>query len=143
MLAKFLFHILGVLAMTYTSSVHAADELHVERFGVYLRVADLDRSRSFYERVLGKQPYVTNDRLVGFDLAGGLLALFGDRNELLVPGRNTVPYIRVADADAEFDRLKSIGVQLLDERVVIEGPLKLFRFVDPDANMLEIFSLAR
>ena len=56
-------------------------------------------------------------------------------------GRNVVPYIRVQSADAEFARLKALDVQLLDEQVVVEGPLKLFRFADPDGNVLELFSL--
>lgn len=120
----------------------AAEELHVQRFGMYLRVTDLAQSRAFYERVLGKQPYVTNERLVGFDVSGGLLALFHDGDVALVRGHNAVPYLRVADADAEFERLAGLGIVLRDDQVVAEGPLKLFRFVDPDGNLLEIFSVA-
>lgn len=127
--------------MTLTSSIAGADGLQVQRFGVYLRVGSLDRSRAFYERVLGKQPYVSNDRLVGFDVAGALLALYANPAEEIARGRNVVPYIRVQSADAEFARLKSLDVQLLDDRVVAEGPLKLFRFADPDGNVLELFSL--
>lgn len=81
--------------MTVTSAAPVTNELHVERFGVYLRVTNLQQSRVFYERELGKQPYVTNDRLVAFDLAGGMLALFQDGDAQLVRGRNSVPYIRV------------------------------------------------
>lgn len=127
--------------MTLISSICVADGLQVERFGVYLRVGSLDRSRVFYERVLGKQPYVSNDRLVGFDVAGALLALYANSADEGARGRNVVPYIRVQSADAEFTRLKSLDVQLLDDRVVVEGPLKLFRFADPDGNVLELFSL--
>jgi catechol 2,3-dioxygenase-like lactoylglutathione lyase family enzyme len=141
MRASFLIQIVGVLAMS-TAPV-MAEELRVERFGMYLRVTDLSRSRAFYERVLGKSPYVTNERLVGFDVSGGLLALFHDGDAGLVRGRNAVPYLRVANADTEFSRLKELGVELHDDRVVVEGPLKLFRFVDPDGNLLEIFSVAR
>jgi catechol 2,3-dioxygenase-like lactoylglutathione lyase family enzyme len=103
--------------------------------------ASLDRSRAFYERVFGKQPYVANDRLVGFDVAGALLALYSNPKEEAARGRNVVPYIRVKSADAELARLKALDVQLLDEQVVVEGPLKLFRFADPDGNVLELFSL--
>jgi catechol 2,3-dioxygenase-like lactoylglutathione lyase family enzyme len=81
--------------------------------------------------------------LVAFDLAGGMLALFQDGDEQLVRGHNSVPYIRVSDANAEFDRLRHLDIRLLDEQVLAEGPIRLFRFVDPDGNMLEIFSLAR
>ena len=135
--------LVGVVAMTVAPIVRATDELPVERFGVYLRVTDLSRSRAFYERVLGKQPYVTNERLVGFDVAGGLLALFHDDDAQLARGRNAVPYLRVANVDAEFDRLRRLDVELLDDHVVVEGPLKLFRFIDLDGNMLEIFSVTR
>ena len=132
-----------VLAMTLSSTTTAADTgLQAERFGVYLRVASLDRSRAFYERVLGKQPYVANDRLVGFDVAGALLALYANPKDEVARGRNVVPYIRVKSAEAEHLRLKGLDVQLLDEQVVVEGPLKLFRFADPDGNVLELFSLS-
>jgi predicted enzyme related to lactoylglutathione lyase len=115
--------------------------MKVERFGVYLRVASLDRSRMFYERVFDKHPYVSNAQLVGFDVAGALLALYANSAEQVARGRNVVPYIRVQSADAEFARLKTLDVQLLDDGVVVEGPLKLFRFADPDGNVLELFSL--
>lgn len=54
-----------------------------------------------------------------------------------------MPYIRVSDATAEIDRLKHLDIRLLDEQVLVEGPIRLFRFVDPDGNLLEIFSLSR
>jgi hypothetical protein len=41
----------------------------------------------------------------------------------------------------EVARLKALDVKLLDDRVIGEGPLKLFRFADPDGNVLELFSL--
>lgn len=138
---KPLLHIGLAVLMTFTSSISTADALQAERFGVYLRVTSLDRSREFYERVLGKQPYVANDRLVGFDVAGALLALYSMADEQIARGRNVVPYIRVQSAEAEFARLKVLDVKLLDDRVVVEGPLKLFRFADPDGNVLELFSL--
>jgi catechol 2,3-dioxygenase-like lactoylglutathione lyase family enzyme len=115
--------------------------MQIDRFGVYVRVASLERSRAFYERVLGKQPYVANDRLVGFDAAGALLALYANSAEEIVRGRNVVPYLRVRSADAEFARLQELDVELLDSKVVVEGPLRLFRFADPDGNLLELFSL--
>ncbi len=50
---------------------------------------------------------------------------------------------RVQSAEAEFARLKTLDVRMVDEQVVVEGPLKLFRFADPDGNVLELFSLAQ
>jgi hypothetical protein len=44
-------------------------------------------------------------------------------------------------ADDEYERLHALDVQMLDDKVVVEGPLKLFRFADPDGNALELFSL--
>jgi predicted enzyme related to lactoylglutathione lyase len=115
--------------------------MKVERFGVYVRVSNLDRSRVFYEGVFDKRPYVSNAMLVGFDVAGALLALYATSGEQGARGRNVIPYIRVQSADDEFERLKALDVQMLDDKVVVEGPLKLFRFADPDGNALELFSL--
>lgn len=117
--------------------------MKVERFGVYLRVSELGRSRTFYERVLDRHPYVSNEQLVGFDVAGALLALYANSAEQGARGRNVVPYIRVQSTEAEFARLKALDVKMLDDRIVVEGPLKLFRFADPDGNVLELFSLVR
>jgi len=117
----------------------------VERFGLYVTTSDLGRAQVFYEQLFQKKPYVTNDRLVGFDVAGGLYAVFvgaGD-GSTLVRGNATVPYIRVSDAAKEFERVRKFAKRMIDAQVIREGPLELFRFSDPDDNVIEFFSLVK
>lgn len=134
---------MGVLAMAIVANgVHAEGGVF-ERFGLYVSAGNLDRSSEFYGLVFGKAPYVKNDRLAGFDVAGGLFAVFASEanRRALVRGNNTIPYIRVKDANIEFERIKRLGAKMLDATVVKEGPIELFRFADPDGNVIEFFSL--
>lgn len=122
-------------------SAHA-QENGIERFGVYVAVSDIDRAQRFYERLFQKQPYVRNDRFAGFEIAGALYAIFRAADPGLVKGNNAVPYIRVKDASREFERVKALEARLLDDEVLHEGPLLLFKFADPDGNVIEFYSVA-
>ena len=90
------------------------------------------------------QPYIENDSFAGFEVAGSLYALFAQRaaDAKLVRGNSTVPYLRVRDIDLEFKRVAALAQRMLDRHVVHEGPIRLFRFEDPDGNVIELFSLA-
>ena len=134
---------IGTILMSLSVAATHAQDGSVEKFGVYVMVADLERSREFYEKLFQKQPYVKNDRFVGFDVAGGLYAIFAGQatDGKLARGRNVVPYIRVKNADREFERVAALHAQLVDKHVIQEGPIKLFRLTDPDGNMIEFFSL--
>jgi catechol 2,3-dioxygenase-like lactoylglutathione lyase family enzyme len=131
------------LVTTSTMSAHAGDS-NIQRFGMYVVVTDMSKSQEFYARLFQKQPYVKNDGFVGFDVAGGMFAAFAasglDRK--LTRGDNAVPYLRVKDIDAEFKRVKELNARLLDQAVVREGPISLFRFADPDGNVIEFFAVA-
>ena len=122
----------------------AVAESRIERFGIYVVVSDLDRAQNFYERVFEKKPTLRNESIVTFDVMGGLYAAFAARglDRKLTRGDSAVPYLRVKDIDAEFARLRGMGVNVLDTAVVSEGPIKLFRFTDTDGNLLEFYSFA-
>ena len=134
--------LVGLLLLATAASV-GAQESGIEKFGLYVVAADLKRSSDFYAQLFQKAPYIRNERLVGFEIAGGLYAIFAAQagDQKLVKGNNTIPYIRVKDVDREFERVKSLGATLIDSKVLREGPIKLFRFVDPDGNVIELFSL--
>jgi predicted enzyme related to lactoylglutathione lyase len=138
------FRILPSLLFMLIAATAQAQDTSIERFGVYVVVADLEKSRTFYERLFRKPPYVKNEGLVGFDVAGGLFATFAERglDRKLTRGDNAVPYLRVKDIDAEFKRVKEMGARVLDADIVREGPIRLFRFADPDGNVIEFFAVA-
>jgi predicted enzyme related to lactoylglutathione lyase len=130
------------VALTMMANANA-QETGIEKLGMYVIAADVNKSRQFYERLFQKPPYFVNDTFAGFDIAGGLYAVFAasaaDRK--IDKGNSAVPYIRVKDAELEFERIKSLNVTMLDSKVLHEGPVKLFRIADPDGNVVEFFSV--
>lgn len=132
-----------ILAASMLTAQLNAQETNIEKLGMYVVAADLNRSRQFYERLFEKAPYFANETFVGFDIAGGLYAVFSasaaDRK--IDKGNSAVPYIRVKDAKREFERIKSRNVTMLDDDVVRDGPVQLFRIADLDGNLVEFFSV--
>jgi len=121
-----------------------AQDSAIEKFGMYVLAADVDKSRRFYERLFQKPPYIVTETFIGFDVAGGLYAVFAANaaDRKIDKGNSAVPYLRVKDADREFARVQALNVAMLDNKVLQEGPIKLFRIADPDGNVVEFFSLA-
>jgi catechol 2,3-dioxygenase-like lactoylglutathione lyase family enzyme len=144
MKVNFLRYLLGGVLVAATSWSAQAEETGIQRLGMYVVVTDIDKSQEFYARLFQKQPYVKTDKLIGFDVAGGLYVAFAARglDRSLTRGDNAVPYVRVKDIEAEFTRVKALPASVLDETIVREGPVSLFRFTDPDGNMIEFFSVA-
>lgn len=130
--------------MSSAAAAAQAGETELQKLGVYVVAADLERSVAFYTTVFQKPPYMKTERFAAFDVAGGLYAVFAAVASDIprTRGNSTVPYIRVADAGKELQRIAKLNVQLLDEKPIYEGPLTLFRFSDPDGNTIEFFSLA-
>ena len=56
-------------------------------------------------------------------------------------GNNAVPNLRVADAQAEFDRVRSLNPSMIQDSVTDLGSMKLFMFADPDGNVIEFHSI--
>ena len=51
-------------------------------------------------------------------------------------------YINVVDIDEAFVRARAMAPNRLESSaVIVEGPFRLFRFRDPDNNVLEFFSI--
>lgn len=137
--------IAGLMATTGIATPGPAlgQTLDVVRFGVYVAVDDVERSVTFYEKLFGKPPQVRTPALVGFDVAGGLFGVVS-RSAYAAgsPEAGRVrPYMRVADIEAAFSRVTAMAPgSIAAPGIVTEGPFRFFRFVDPEGNVLEIFS---
>lgn len=133
----------GVLLMSLAGNSVHADENNVEKFGLYVVVSDMERSIDFYSKLFQKQPYMKTESFAAFDVTGGLYALFSQSASDIerVRGNTSVPYIRVTDASTEHARVAALNARMHDDKVVLEGPLSLFRFSDPDGNVVEFFSV--
>lgn len=128
-----------------TSPPVRAEPFPVERFGLYVAVDDLERSAAFYEALFGAAPQVRANALIGFDIAGGLFAIVSRRTFRLPAnqGGATRPYLKVADIDAAFERVRRIeGGRLESEAPIKEGAFAFFRLADPEGNMVEFFSVS-
>jgi catechol 2,3-dioxygenase-like lactoylglutathione lyase family enzyme len=118
--------------------------MQIQRFGLYVLVAEVERSVSFYKSLFGCAPVVRTPALVGFEVAGGLFAIVSRHAFApgIRPGGSVRPYLRVADLDAAFDHVRRLAPDAVEQDRVIEEPgFRFFRFTDPDGNVLELFSL--
>lgn len=117
-----------------------------------LYVADLERSRSFYETVLGLEVMVSDERLVALDAGGGtVLLLFlqgastegaGDEDGAIPDhdGRGRVHFAFAVDADtldAWREHLGTQDVAVESEREWPRGATSLY-FRDPDGHLVEL-----
>ncbi|TDF94087.1 VOC family protein [Paenibacillus piri] len=119
----------------------------LEHIGV--KVKDMDVSVRFYTEILGMK-LVKRARLAdGVEL--GFLSFPDSDNieiELIGRGHDGLPNdsivhhiaFTVTDIQAEVDRLKGLGVHLMDEtpRAILDGDLIAF-FFGPDGERLEFF----
>jgi catechol 2,3-dioxygenase-like lactoylglutathione lyase family enzyme len=124
-----------------------------------LYVADLDRSRDFYERVLGLGPDIgttaekeSQERFRPLQMPGGqVLFLFSKgfaTTTAVLPGGTIPPHdgngrlhlafaISASEVDAWRERLRSHGVSIEGEMEWPRGGTSLY-FRDPDGHLVEL-----
>lgn len=136
--------ILAVAVVFGLATAAQAEELKVERLGVYVSAKDLQQSSAFYAELFGKAPRVRTPSFIGFDLTGSLFAVVSSQvyGDLLGQGGRVIPYIRVADITATFARVRAVAPASIRGEIVEEGPLKLFKISDPEGNVVEFYSVA-
>jgi len=107
-----------------------------------ITVADMKRSRDFYERVLGQKVESDYERNVGFEgFAIHLRSHFQmliDNKEIEVGGNNFELYFEYDNIEQIVEKLKAEKVEFIHE--LREQPWKqlVVRFYDPDQNIIEI-----
>ncbi len=109
---------------------------------VLLRVRDFERSKSWYEQVLGFTAGFVDpqERLVVFDLGGQTSLTLWElkRGEALTPPGFACPFpiFLAADAIRAREHLLDRGVQV--EMIQHSSGVSFFGFFDPDGNRLEL-----
>lgn len=119
----------------------------LEHIGVY--VNNMDESIRFYTEVLGLE--LVGRKQVNPEVELGFLSFPGTDNveiELIGRGTDGMPdngivhhiAFTVSDIEGELERLKGLGVRLLDEepRVILDG-VKIAFFFGPNGERLEFF----
>lgn len=121
-----------------------ADIAAMERLGVYVVSADLERSRRFYEIVFETAPELQTETFLGFNIAGGLFAVVSKEtfapNSLI--GGNAVPYIKVPNVRRAQAHLEAVMPATAQSSILInEGYISLLKFRDPDGNLIEYYEI--
>jgi lactoylglutathione lyase len=106
-------------------------------------VESLERSVVFYRDVIGLAVRIEGDGYIEFDLDNTKFSLFERSKlpELIGREGGTTPCgeigFLVDDVDAEADRLRSLGVELLTGPVDRPWQERTLHIADPDGNVIE------
>ena len=107
-----------------------------------ITVEEMERSRNFYENVLGQKVISDYGQNIGFEGFAIHLRthykMLIDNKEVVACGNNFELYFEYDDVEQMVEKLKSEKVEFVHE--LREQPWKQFvvRFYDPDKNIIEI-----
>lgn len=98
----------------------------------------------FYKKVINEDPYMGEEDWAGWKVGGGEIHI-GEHSE--VKGRSSQPERIMMnfvskDVQAEFDRIKEIGAEVIKEPYEMEGweGSLIATFADPDGNYFQIMT---
>lgn len=99
---------------------------------------DIAKAKAWYSQVLDIRPYFDEDFYVGFNVGGYELGLQpGPRDGLQGLG-GSVPYWRVDDIEASFERLLELGATAVNQVEDVGDGIKTAMVEDPFGNALGI-----
>lgn len=117
-------------------------------FGIRIITDDIDRLVEFYEQVTGTEAARPTPFFAELRLETGLLAIaspvtvsiLGERAPRPQSNRSVVIEFLVADADAEFERLREHLRDVVFEPTTMPWGNRSAVFRDPDGNTVNLFS---
>jgi predicted enzyme related to lactoylglutathione lyase len=95
---------------------------------------DLESSKAWWTKVLGKEPYFDNGGYVGFDLGGYELGLNSHSETLKSP----ITYIGVNDITAAVSELVAAGARVLMEPMDVGGGIILADIYSPQNEVFGV-----
>lgn len=104
--------------------------------GMCLMTNDVRKLSDFYQKVLKTTSDCDDEIHQEIQIEGALFAIL--KNEKSKKSGNTDMTIvfTVDDIDREYERLREIGVVILDKPIVQPWGTKNMRFLDPDGNFV-------
>lgn len=104
---------------------------------VIYKVADMNKARSWFERVLGISPYFDEPFYIGFSPGGYELGLVPDM-EAIAEGKDSIAYWGVQDIEVALSILKAQGAEVLANIQEVGGGIKTASVVNPLGNVIGI-----
>jgi catechol 2,3-dioxygenase-like lactoylglutathione lyase family enzyme len=117
-----------------------------------LTVADVGRTRDFYERVLGMEPVVFGEGRHALAFGSQKINLheagreFEPKAAVPTPGSADLCFLANVSVAEVVEHLQTNGIEILEGpvgRTGATGPIKSVYFRDPDGNLIEVASRLR
>jgi predicted enzyme related to lactoylglutathione lyase len=105
---------------------------------VIYHAPELDKTKAWYSSVLGIEPYFDQPFYVGYNVGGYELGLDPDAASTAGGKSGAVAYWGVADADAAFQRLLSLGATERSGVQEVGEGIKVATVFDPFGNIFGI-----
>ena len=114
---------------------------------VVLTVADIDETRSFYERVLGMQTVVFGDGRVALKFGNQKINLhalgreFEPKASAPTPGSADLCFVTPVELEKAIGHVENCGVEIIAgpvRRTGARGEIRSFYFHDPSGNLIEL-----
>lgn len=108
---------------------------------LYVAARDFERAKRCYaDTIFQREPTMTSDRFVFFDIDGFLFGVLDTSFADEAPnyGENCVPTIEVEDADAIHARLIEAGLTTVMDPHDVEG-MRIAQVRDTEGNVLEFY----
>lgn len=112
--------------------------LNVKSITVGLPVSNLEKSASWYEKILMSDEKISPvEGIIEYQIGSVWIQLFEEKINVSENGLR----LEVEDLDKEFERLKTLGVIVDEVMWDVPGIIRYFDFSDPDGNKLSFYWL--